>query len=278
VLTRLGSVLAQEGRVAAAEDALREAYAINLEVFGRTSPEVAGSLNVLAVTVAMNLPRLQEAIQLYHDAFEIRERLAGKPALALEARPATIAGAQPTAGDGAKSSDSVPPATLAVMLARPGSLAEVEAVLRDAQHYATMNYGKESWEEAFFLALSAWILLEERKFDEAEQVARQCLAIRNKLRPDDWSTHHARHIVGAALAGQDKFKEAEPLLLEGYNGMKARIGSMPEFHLPRLGEAVERITRFYLRLDRQSEVAKWRAEFAGLSPEAKAVLLSTPVK
>ncbi len=282
-LSRLGSVLTQEGRIVLAEETLREAHQINLQAFGRYSPEVAGTLNQLAVTVALDLPRLQQAIQLYREAFEIRERLARKDApsappemsRALEHFQSPGSPQVLTVADVTKLNADTSPASLRAMLAEPGSLAEVEAVLRDAQRYAEITYGKESWEEAFFLALSAWIMLEEGKYQEAEAVTRQSLAIRLKLRPDDWSTHHARHMLGAALAFQNRFQEAEPLLIEGYRGMKARAASMPEFHIPRIGEGVQRIMRIYERLDRPAEVAKWQKEFDSLDPEAKRVLLGS---
>ncbi len=278
-LTRLGSVLMQAGRIVPAEEALREAYAINVQAFGRVSPEVAGTLNQLAVTVAIDLPRLQQAIQLYREAYDIRERLARADASAAPgAAPAADAPARlPSIAmtDLPRTNTDTSPASLQTMLAQPGSLAEVEAVLRDAQRYAEILYGKESWEEAFFLALSAWIMLEEGKYQEAEAVTRQSLAIRLKLRPDDWSTHHARHMLGAALAFQNRLAEAEPLLIEGYRGMKARAASMPEFHLPRIGEGVQRIIRIYERLDRPGEVARWQQEFDSLEPEAKRVLLGS---
>ena len=34
-------------------------------------------------------------------------------------------------------------------------------------------------------------------------------------------------MLGGALAGQKKFPEAEPLLIEGYSGMKERAGQIP---------------------------------------------------
>ena len=283
-LTRLGTVLTQAGRVRDAEEVLQEAYRINLEAFGHDSLEVAGSLNLLAVTMAIDLPRLGRALQLYREAFEIRERLGRSDS---PAGPTGITGAsavipsQPVKGpattaETAASTADTTPASLQAMLAQPGSLSQVEAVLRDAQRYAEITYGKSSWEEAFFLAMTAWVMLEERKFGDAEAVIRQCLAIRESLRRDDWSTHHARHMLGYALAGQNRFLEAETLMIDGYRGMKARAASMPEFHRSRAGEAVYRLIRFYQRLDRPAEARKWWEEFDRLEPDQQKVLVPAP--
>jgi eukaryotic-like serine/threonine-protein kinase len=279
-LTRLGTVLMQEGRVADSEQILREAYDINVATFGRNSAEVAGALNMLAVTIALDVPRLQEAIQLYREAYEIREHLGEASAARSTAAGPTGAAREATgkAASHAGPAADPAPASLNAMLATPGSLAEVDAVLRDARRYAAINYGQESWEEAFFLAISAWIMLEEGKFEQAEAATRQCLTIREKLRPNDWSTHHARHMLGAALEGQHRVKEAETLLVEGYRGMRAQQAGIPQFHIPRIGEAVQRIIRFYERLSRMDEVAQWQTEFANLEPEAKRVLLQSRAK
>ncbi len=285
-LSRLGSILTQAGRIREAEAVLREAYAINGEAFGRESLQVAGSLNLLAVTVSIDLPRLGQAIQLYRDAFEIRERLArtdstspvrtdgtaNRPSVSPPVK-SVVPAAEPT---GTTAAADATPASLQAMLVTPGSLAQVEAVLRDAQRYAEFTYGRDSWEEAFFLATSSWILLEEHKYVQAEAMIRRCLAIREKLRPDDWSTHHARHMLGAALAGQNRFAEAETLLVSGYRGMKARDATMPEFHRSRVGEAVYRVIHFYQRLDKPAEARKWWEEFDRLEPDQKKVLVSPP--
>jgi hypothetical protein len=153
------------------------------------------------------------------------------------------------------------------------SEAEVGNALREAQRFPHAQYAKESWEEAFNLALTAWVLLQEGKFVEAETPARQCLAIRSKLSPDDWSVYHAQHMLGGAKAGLKDYREAEPLLVDGYNGMKARRATMPGFHIPRIGESALRIIRFYQDMNRLDDAAKWQTEFNNLDAEAKRSLI-----
>ena len=66
-------------------------------------------------------------------------------------------------------------------------------------------------------------------------------------------------------------------MIEGYQGMKARRASMPDFHLPRLGESVLRIIEFYTELKRSDKVAEWKAEFARLDSETKQSLMIKPL-
>ena len=53
------------------------------------------------------------------------------------------------------------------------------------------------------------------------------LAIREKSLPEEWSTSYTRSLLGGSLLGQGKFAEAEPLILSGYEGMKAREAKIP---------------------------------------------------
>jgi non-specific serine/threonine protein kinase/serine/threonine-protein kinase len=261
-LTRIGSVLTHDGRVSEAEEMLREALRINQTVFGANSLEVVSSLQSLAVTIALNQVRLPEAIGLYREAFEIRERVNNPNALNETAHPEKKA----------------PPPTVQELLTKPGALAEVEAALRDAQQYAVSRYGRDSWEQAFYHALRAWVLLQEKRYVEAERAVRDCLSIREILRPEDWSTHHARHMLGAAYDGQGRKAEAEQLLLLGYHGMKERRTGIPLFHKPRLGEAALRVKQLYAGLGKVDKVTEWTAEFNSLDEEEKKVLMPPPTK
>jgi tetratricopeptide (TPR) repeat protein len=269
----------QEGRVNDAEKALQEALEINRNVFGSWSVQAASSLNLLAVTVALDQRRLPDAIALYREAFDIRAHIKD-PATAPAPKSAATMKSLGEIGHAlnvtAKEARPAHPLELDAVAGQTGSMAEVENALREAQRFAHTQYAKDSWEEAFYLALTTWVLLQEGKFSEAETPARQCLAIRLKLRPDDWSVFHARHMLGAALAGQRRLAEAEPLLLEGYRGVLERRASMPDFHLSRIGECILRIAEFYRKLGRPADAAKWQAEFNRLDTDAKRSLIVRP--
>jgi tetratricopeptide (TPR) repeat protein len=76
---------------------------------------------------------------------------------------------------------------------------------------------------ASVLALRGMMLLEQHKPAEAELKLRECLTIRQKIEPDNWSTFDTSSLLGQALRDQNKFAEAEPLLLAGYTGLRANI-------------------------------------------------------
>mgnify|MGYP003694684069 CR=1 FL=1 len=56
---------------------------------------------------------------------------------------------------------------------------------------------------------------------EVEPLLREAVAIREKLPPGDWRRPYSRMLLGSALAGQKKFRDAEPLAVDGYPAMAA---------------------------------------------------------
>jgi hypothetical protein len=107
-------------------------------------------------------------------------------------------------------------------------------------------------------------LLVGKRYAEAEPILRECLAFREKFIPDHWLRFNAMSMLGGALLGQVKNAEAEPLLLQGYEGMKQREGAIPAPGKPRLTEAVERIVRLYEATGRPEKAREWRTK---LPPE-----------
>src|SRR5262245_15706209 len=81
--------------------------------------------------------------------------------------------------------------------------------------------GDNDLELARFQSSVALYLLKADQPAAAEPILRECLVIREKVMPDSWQTFNAQAMLGGALLGQEKYEPAEPLLLKGYEGMKA---------------------------------------------------------
>jgi len=71
-------------------------------------------------------------------------------------------------------------------------------------------------------------------------------------------------MLGGALAGQKKFADAEPLLLEGYSAMKERESAIPANAKLRLTEAVQRLIDLYSAWEKPTETEKWQKELEGV--------------
>jgi tetratricopeptide (TPR) repeat protein len=115
-------------------------------------------------------------------------------------------------------------------------------------------------------AAVALALLKAGQPAAAEPVLRDCLAICEKKLPDSWLTFNTQSMLGGALLGQKKYKEAEPLLLKGYEGMKERQARTPGANAPgspfqqRLTEAIERLVQLYDATGQAEQAARWRKE------------------
>jgi hypothetical protein len=74
--------------------------------------------------------------------------------------------------------------------------------------------------------------------------------------------HRRAHELAAS-----KPAEAEPLIVSGYEGMKASEARIPPPGKPRLTEAAERVIKLYEAWGKKDEAARWRAKLARPSSE-----------
>jgi len=111
-------------------------------------------------------------------------------------------------------------------------------------------------------------LLDTQQFEQAAKQLREGLTLRQQPAPEDWSTLNAQTLLGARLAGQREFADAEPLLLSGYAGLKAAESNkrLPAAVRPRLPEAAQRLIDLYTAWDKPAEAEKWKALLKDLQP------------
>ena len=96
------------------------------------------------------------------------------------------------------------------------------------------------------------------KSAESEPVIRHVMEVNRSKQPGSWQFFLAESLLGASLAQQRKYAEAEPLLLEGYRGMEARkqrIDASNAHYLERVREA---IFQLYQASGRPGEAAHWQ--------------------
>jgi hypothetical protein len=105
-------------------------------------------------------------------------------------------------------------------------------------------------------------LLNQSHWTEAEPLLRECLAIREKAQSEMWSRFNTQSLLGGALLGQEKYVEAEPLLVKGYEGMKQREKTIPHQGQTRIPEALDRLIDLASATNKPDELKKWRAERA----------------
>ncbi len=102
------------------------------------------------------------------------------------------------------------------------------------------------------------VQLEAKKWIEAELPLREGLAIRESKEPDKWTTFNTKSLLGGALLGQKKYEQAEPLIIAGYEGLKARESKVPKNAKAQVADARDRVIALYESWDKPEKAAEWR--------------------
>ena len=276
-MSNLADVYDQQGKYAQAEGICSQAVEIQRRVLGLENRMTQISMINLANAYSA-LGKYSQAEALYSQTLEIQRRALGPEhpdRLWCMSNLASVCSAQ---GKYAKAealflqalqswrraSGPEHPGTLdtlsdlASMYQRQGRYALAETYSADAlagRRHALGSENPDTMQSAADLALA---YISQKKFVEAEPLAREALEFNQKKQPDDWQRFRAESLLGASLAGQKKYSKAEPLLLEGYQGMlarKDRIAVPDWYHLDR---AREWIVQLYKDWSKPGKAAEWR--------------------
>src|SRR5580658_732721 len=275
--TNLANVYFDEGKYAQAEALKSQNLEVQRRVLGPEHPDTLASMNNLAI-VYVAQGKYPKAEALYNQTLEIRRRVLGPEHRYTLSSVGNLAGAYAAQGNykqaealfvrcldterrvlGAEHPAYLDAASMAAsMYQRQGkyALAETHAAeVLAAQRHALGSENTDTMASAADLALA---YQSQGKFAEAEPLAREALEFNSKQRPDGWQRFRAESLLGASLAGQKKYAESEPLVLEGYSGMlarKDRIAVPDWYHLDRAGEW---IVQLYQAWSKPAKVAEWK--------------------
>jgi serine/threonine protein kinase/tetratricopeptide (TPR) repeat protein len=104
----------------------------------------------------------------------------------------------------------------------------------------------------------------QHKFPEAEKSLRESLAIWLKKLPNGVFRYDTESCLGAALAGQKKYDEAESLLVSSAKTFLAAAPKLDRVYHPLVPAAVRRVIDLYVALDRPKDAALWRQQLAAV--------------
>jgi eukaryotic-like serine/threonine-protein kinase len=210
-MNNLAAVYQDEGQYAQAEALDSQALEIRRRVLGPEHPDTLMSMGNLANDYAGE-GKYTLAEALNSQALAIRRRVSGPE------HPDTL----------------YPMSNLASLYEREGKYALAETYGVQALAGRRHALGNENPNTLISGADLALIYVAQRKFGQSEPLAREMLELNQKAQPDDWQRFRAESLLGASLAGEKKYAAAEPLLLEGYQGMltrKNRISASDHYHL-----------------------------------------------
>jgi len=114
-------------------------------------------------------------------------------------------------------------------------------------------------ERAALKAQAGRKLMDAGEFPEAEALLREVLIIREDLIPNQPNRYIAMSLLGASLAGQRQFHEAESLLLDAARTLTedSTAESWAKKQAVRV-EALQRVVDFYEAWEKPDEAAEWR--------------------
>ena len=104
-----------------------------------------------------------------------------------------------------------------------------------------------------------------KRFADAEAPLRQTLTNREKTEPNSWRPFQTMSQLGAALAGQAKYADAEPMLIGGFDGMMAREKDIPPRLRKEITAAAKRVVLLYEASGQPQKAAVWRDRLAKLA-------------
>jgi tetratricopeptide (TPR) repeat protein len=280
-LELFGNVLLGEHKLTEAEEVLREDLTIKRRELGNDHPDLGAPLNTLAIVFFLE-DKLSEAEEVSREAVAILRKhsddatskqlfnlVAGMYHLAdlLRHRQA-LAEARPLAEEAfglyqnhpewsQKERQHVVRILEGVLIAMGDSRGMALVYCEQLQDMRP-RLTTDDPALAGMLAKLTGALLADERFTEAESAARECLAIREKKLPDDWSTFSIQSMLGASLLGQKRYAEAEPLLLRGYVGMKQREARIRGPDQLLLKKALQNLSKLYEATSRPEQAAEWK--------------------
>jgi serine/threonine protein kinase len=231
-MANLTALLHNQGKFAEATPLGREVLAVSRRVLGADHVDTLQSATTL-IALLMTQEKIQEAELL------CRETLAACHLHLTPEHRTTISTANHLVG----------------ILQDQGKLSESEKLLREV-----LRTERDKKVGGGFLATTlerlGVALTKQGKAQEAEPLLRESLEIwRRTLPPGQWLTAEGRSVLGNCLLAQNKYGDAEPLLLGGCRELRQAQGTPPRA----LRQAAESLVQLYEAWDKPAKAAEWRA-------------------
>jgi eukaryotic-like serine/threonine-protein kinase len=271
-MNNLASLYQTLTRYAEAEQLYNESVEAYRRVLGPEHPDSLRAMNNLG-SLFWKLKKFDQSIPLFEEILRIRKKSQGgdhpdtlftMANLGVNYRDGgRLAEALPMLEEAFRASRKHPALSvfgkaLADALLKSGKLPEAAKVVKERLEMARAELPKASLELAKELEQAGATLLKAQDWTDAEAVLRECLTVRDDRAPDEWPTYHTMSLLGGALLGQMKYDEAEPLLLAGSEGIKARESTAPDDGMELYTQAMERLVQLYSEWEKPDQAAAWQ--------------------
>ncbi len=280
-MNNLAVLYQQEHRNEAAEGLYVKVIDIERRVDGPTHPETLNALNNLAVLYAVE-GKYSEAAPIYENVLQQWRQQLGpehprtlavmQNLTVLHQGQHDLAGAETlgrrvvemrTRALGAEHSDTLlSQNTLARILEEEGKYPEADRLFTRIIYVRQRVLGPRNSVTLDAVANLGELRVDEMRYPEAEAMLRSCLDIQKQTMPSDYRRYWTQTLLGASLAGEQKYEEAEPLLVSGYEGMKENAASVSDLSRQKLRKAGELVVRLYTEWNKPDKADEWRQALA----------------
>ncbi len=243
-MNNLATLYRDQGKYAQAEPLFTKALDVRRRVLGEEHPDTLSSMNNLA-TLYRDQGKYAQAEPLYSKFFEISRRVLG------EGHPYTLKGMD----------------NLAALYRDQGKYAQGEQLYSKFLEVSRRVLGKEHPYTLSGMYGLAQLYVHQGKYAQAEAQLREAISSYQEAKIETWGRYSCQSLLGASLAAQKKYAEAEPLLLSGYEGMLQRQATIPAAGRFRLEQAGKSIVQLYQGWGKPEKAAEWRKK-VDLSPSA----------
>jgi tetratricopeptide (TPR) repeat protein len=234
-MNNLAVAYKDQGKYEQAEPLLTKALETQQRLQGKESQGALDTLENLAALYRTQ-GRSQEAVALCTKLLENRRRVLGAE------HPGTL----------------LTMTNLALIYQRQARFGEAEALLIKVLEVRRRVLPPPHNDTTATLARLGEVRYQQRKYEEAEPLLREALSTYQKTLPDDWRLYKTQCLLGADLAGQEKYADGEPVLIAGYEGLLRWQASIPAEWRADLERARQWIVALYRDWGKPEQAAEWR--------------------
>jgi eukaryotic-like serine/threonine-protein kinase len=230
----LASLYAAEGRYSQAEPLFQQALDGSRRVLGPEHPKTLGEMANLA-SLYTAVMRYSDATPLIENAVNVSRRVVGPE------NPETLLSLY-VEGD---------------LYKEEGRYVDAESLLTQLVSSDRRVFGPGHERTAKAMELLGLVRTARKEYPEGETVLRECVAARRQSAPDSFLRYAAEAALGANLAAQRRYQEAEALLVPAWEGMKERQTKVVDRDRKKLTQAGQWIVQLFKESGQAAKAAEW---------------------
>jgi len=238
-MANLAESLRSQRKYVEADPIYKQVADIRTRVLGPEHPDTLINLNNMAL-MYLDQKRYVEAEAIYSKVFDIRRRVLGPD------HPSTL----------------ITEYSIAVLYRNQSKFEQAEPLLNHVIEARRRVLGPENPDTLIATLGLVTVYFQDAKYAQSEAFAREALATYRKARPDDWRRYESESRLGASLAGQKRYAEAESNLLSGYEGLERGKTALPPAGRAALEAAGDWIVGLYRDWGKPDQAAQWTAKLA----------------